>query len=105
MPLPDGGLPRITTDFLHTLWTEQGGRCAYSNLAMGWGKIDEGDWNVSIERLKRGWYVKGNIALICGEYNSTEYHTNRFGIEDGDEPQGWNKEVVRKYREGEYPQA
>lgn len=105
MPLPNGGLPRITTEFLYTLWTDQGGRCAYSNLAMGWGKVDKGDWNVSIERLKRGWYVKGNIALICGEYNSTEYCTNRFGIEDGDEPQGWNKEVVRKYREGKYPQA
>ena len=105
MPLPDGGLPTITTDFLYTLWKEQGGRCAYSNLAMGWGKLDESDWNVSIERLKKGWYVKGNIALICGEYNSTEYCTDRFGIEEGDESQGWNKEVVRKYREGKYPQA
>ena len=105
MPLPNGELPLITTEFLFTLWNEQGGRCAYSNLAMGWGKIDEGDWNVSIERLKKGWYVEENIALICGKLNSIEYHMNKFGIEDGDEPQGWNKEVVRKYREGKYPQA
>jgi hypothetical protein len=105
MPLPDGGLSRITADFLHTLWTKQGGRCAYSNLPMGWGKMEKSDWNVSIERLNKGWYVEENIALICGEFNSTEYCTNRFGVEDGDEPQGWSKEVVRKYRDGEYPQA
>jgi hypothetical protein len=104
-PLPDGRLPKITTEYLYTLWKKQGGRCAYSNIAMGWGKMEEDDWTVSIERVKKGWYVDGNIALICGEFNAIEYRSNRFGIEDGDEPQGWSAEVIRKYREGEYPQA
>jgi hypothetical protein len=89
---------------VHTL-EETGWSVCVQQSCNGLGIFDKGDWNVSIERLKKGWYVEENIALFCGKLNSIEYHTNKFGIEDGDETQGWNKEVVRKYIEGKYPQA
>ena len=64
---------------------------------MGWGHIDLSDWTVSIERLKSGYYVKGNMALVCAEFNSIEYCTDRFA-DTFDEPQGWSREEVNNYR-------
>ena len=82
-------------------WVEQGGRCAYSNIHMGWGNCDLCDWCVSVERISKGLYDGENVVLVCAEFNSPEYHTERFE-EQMTEAQGWNADVVSKYRSGFY---
>jgi hypothetical protein len=94
---PPKELRTYTTEDMVTLWKRQGGRCAYSNLALTWGKITESNWTVSIERIKGGWYIDGNIALIVAECNSAEYRTDRFK-KTNTEPVGWSAAVVRGYR-------
>ncbi len=51
---PPKNLRKVTTEDIVNLWKKQGGRCAYSNLVMTWGKINERDRTVSIERLEKG---------------------------------------------------
>jgi len=80
------------------LWARQRGCCYYSNIPMSWGRIDEDDWTVSVERLNQGEYTPDNTVLVCAEFNSIEYMTDRFeDLFDG-KPQGWNREVVNWYR-------
>ena len=83
---------------LRDLWERQHGCCYYSNIPMSWGHIDEDDWTVSVERLNQGEYTPDNTVLVCAEFNSIEYMTDRFeDLFDG-KPQGWNREVVNWYR-------
>ena len=55
---------------------------------MSWGPIDEMDWTVSVERLNRGSYDEENTVLVCAEFNSQEYMTDRFEYTFDGEPQG-----------------
>jgi hypothetical protein len=82
-------------------WVEQGGRCAYSNIHMGWGNCDLCDWCVSVERISKGLYDGENVVLVCAEFNSPEYHTERFE-DQMTEAQGWSPGIVNKYRSGFY---
>ena len=90
--------PGRSTKLLRDLWERQHGRCYYSNIPMSWGHINEDDWTVSVERLNQGEYTPDNTVLVCAEFNSIEYITDRFeDLFDG-KPQGWNREVVNWYR-------
>jgi hypothetical protein len=65
---------------------------------MSWGHIEQDDWTVSVERLNQGEYTPDNTVLVCAEFNSIEYLTDRFEDSFDGEPQGWNKAVVNSYR-------
>ena len=87
-----------TLKLLTDLWKRQKGLCYYSGIPMDWGSIDKCDWTVSVERLERGSYTAKNTRLVCGEFNSAEYMTNRFEHLFNGVPQGWSREVVQSYR-------
>jgi hypothetical protein len=83
---------------IRDLWEHHRGCCYYSNIPMSWGHIDEDAWTVSVERLNQGSYTPDNTVLICAEFNSTEYRTDRFEHLFDGKPQGWNRDVVNWYR-------
>jgi len=97
----EGRSPKLIKD----LWDRQGGRCYYSNIPMSWGHIDYSDWTVSVERLHQGLYTPENTVLVCAEFNSTEYVTDRFEHLFDGEPQGWNQAVVNWYRTRDEPKS
>eukprot|EP00397_Hematodinium_sp_SG-2012_P039407 GEMP01043018.1.p1 GENE.GEMP01043018.1~~GEMP01043018.1.p1 ORF type:complete len:458 (+),score=30.25 GEMP01043018.1:139-1512(+) len=59
----------LTIDYILNLYRHQKGLCFYSGARLS--LQPRSDWLCSIERLdnKRG-YVDGNVALICGEFQS-----------------------------------
>ena len=83
---------------IRDLWERQRGCCYYSNIPMSWGHIEKDDWTVSVERLNQGSYTPDNTVLVCAEFNSTEYRTDRFEHLFDGKPQGWNRDVVNWYR-------
>jgi hypothetical protein len=87
-----------TFQLIMDMWELQDGLCYYSGIPMTWGKIDKSSWTVSVERLYRGNYNEKNTRLVCAEFNSIEYHTDRFEHLFNGVPQGWNREVVQSYR-------
>jgi hypothetical protein len=96
------GITKITSDDIRELWKTQNGICAYSEIPMGWFATES--WLMSIERINEGFYVHGNMALVCVEFNSTEYLTDRF-LDLCTGPQGWSKEIVAMYRDLEREKA
>ena len=88
---------------IRDLWESQRGRCYYSNIPMRWGHIEQDDWTVSVERLNQGSYTPDNTVLVCAEFNSTEYTTDRFEHLFNGKPQGWNQAVVNWYRTRDEP--
>jgi len=71
---------------------------ANSGIPMSWGNVDKDDWTVSVERLNQGSYTPDDTVLVCTEFNSTEYMTDRFAHLFDGQPQGWNQAVVNWYR-------
>lgn len=62
---------------------EQGGRCAYSGVAMEI-LIPCSNWRVSIERRDRSkGYVRDNCVLVAGEFNSPDFSRCR-GVREQD---------------------
>ncbi len=55
-------------------WKYQNGCCAYSEIPMGC--FVNRAWIMSIKKINGGFYIHGNMALICIEFNSTEYQTD-----------------------------
>ena len=81
---------------IHDMWNSQDGICAYSGIPMDWSTNTA--WGVSIEKINGGFYTIDNMALVCYEFNSSEYHSTRFqDLCTG--PQGWNREIVEFYRD------
>jgi len=98
--LADTGNERRSIKLIMDLCERQRGCCYYSNIPMScWGRIGKDDWTVSVERLNQGSYTPDNTVLVCAEFNSQEYMTDRFEhlLFDG-KPQGWNCDVVHWYR-------
>lgn len=63
------------------LWNEQLGLCVYSGLPMSFGT---NNWVCSVERIDNSQgYVKGNVCLICLEFNTAS---------------GWTKSKVEFFK-------
>ena len=75
--------PKVTLNYLMTLWNKQNGKCSITNTPMthikGKGKVDT---NVSVDRIdstiKR--YEKGNLQLVCYRVNmmKSDMKTDNF---------------------------
>lgn len=73
-----GHLHDIDFDYLIDLYKKQRGRCAYSDIKMVVGARQGKSWVMSLERLNTALgYIKGNVALICHEFNSWSWYWNR----------------------------
>lgn len=60
----------LTSEYLHALYAQQGGKCAYFNIPL---LLDDGGMglrSITLDRLncERG-YVQGNVALACRAAN------------------------------------
>ena len=74
--------PEYEYDSLIKLWEYQKGLCAYSGIPMTFGNYTKTEWVCSAERLDNSkGYIKGNVCLICHEFNTGGYS-------------GWSKEKV-----------
>lgn len=64
----------LDIEYLFQKFRDQGGRCAYSNVPLA----SSGEhWRISLERLDTSkGYIKGNIALICREFNVGDHRCN-----------------------------
>jgi hypothetical protein len=73
--------------YINQLYFEQKGLCAYSKLPM---KFEGDDWICSIERIDvfKG-YTRGNICLVCKEFNVSDYSVIMTTTECGNS--GWTK--------------
>ncbi len=77
----------IDTDYVFELIKQQKGRCYYSNIPLSFKPLSS--WKASIERIdETKGYIKGNIVIICLEFNVGHVQWNRtkfqkyFRIED-----------------------
>ena len=72
---------------------DQGGMCAYSQIALS---PKMGDWKVSLERkdVKQGYSPK-NVCLICQRFNGTDCTKRADGTVDGSG--GWSREKFLQY--------
>ena len=58
----------IDKDYLCEIIRKQRGRCCLSGIALVFAQKSE--WQASLERIDESkGYVKGNVALICNEFN------------------------------------
>jgi hypothetical protein len=68
----------ITQNDLTTIWSNQNGKCYYSEIQMV--PQPSSDWMCSIERLDNNkGYIIGNVVLVCFELNT---------------PAGWNLDKI-----------
>jgi hypothetical protein len=75
-----------TLELLIELFREQKGLCYYSGIQL----TTSGNWKVSLERLNvTVGYIKGNICLVCQEFNSTDRSASNPEAEGCG---GWSKE-------------
>ena len=71
-------------EYLVQLYYQQNGKCFYSEVAMTVGPRKNANWIMSLERLDRDiGYLKGNVALICWEFNTSHANSN------------WNREKMK----------
>ncbi len=50
-----------------------------------------------IKKINGGFNIHDNMALVCDEFNSTEYMRDRF-LDLCTGPQGWSREIVAMNR-------
>ena len=76
------------------MYNKQRGLCAYSDIPLQFGNYLEKNWTCSLERIdvKKG-YIKGNVCLICLEFNTPDYKNIYKYQEEGSS--GWNKEKFK----------
>ena len=81
----------------------QKGRCLYSGIPLRW--MTNQDWRMSLERLDNfKGYNKDNCALICWEFNSSDY-TALAGFNTTGSSQ-WSRDKFKRFyrtRFGEEP--
>lgn len=86
----------LTYEVLLEKYRSQRGRCAYSGIELS--MRTHSDWRCSLERLDNAkGYVGDNIALICGEFQSTDATTRVSTSVATDRPEGssqWSAEKV-----------
>ena len=80
----------MSASFIKELYNKQKGLCAYSGLPLRFGKREETNWLISLERIDvhRG-YTKDNVCLICLEFNSTDRTVNK--TYKSETSTGWSK--------------
>jgi hypothetical protein len=88
----------IDLEFLIDLYHKQKGLCAYSNIPMQFGPIDETEYKISIERINPlHGYIKSNICLICIEFNVGDYTAVAKGEIKGS--CAWSKKKFDMFKE------
>jgi hypothetical protein len=73
----------LTTEYLHSLWIEQDGRCCITNEVFDLSRpTKQGScrWNApSLDRIKPELgYTQGNVRLVCYQINTA---MNEYGLE------------------------
>jgi len=82
-------------DYLVSLFNNQRGLCAYSNLPLTFGSYFDINWVISLERIDTLiGYTKNNVCLICIEFNTMD--NSILGIDDS-KIIGWNKDKFNKF--------
>lgn len=72
----------IDLQYLFELYHQQAGRCAYSDMPMTVGARQNKDWVMSLERINTCvGYVKGNVCLICHEFNTAARYWSRSKVD------------------------
>jgi len=60
----------ITIEDMHIMWLVQGGRCNLSRLKLHWGRLEDGTYDISIDRIDSSKeYVEGNVQLVHKDVN------------------------------------
>ena len=63
------------------MFTAQGGLCYYTGIPMTFGSYLDTSWTCSVERLDESkGYIKGNVCLICVEFNTGNSSWNKEKI-------------------------
>lgn len=65
----------ITIEQMHGLYVKQGGKCALSGVALHWGELPGGTYDVSIDRVDSAvGYFLHNVQLVHKDVNLMKNH-------------------------------